>query len=205
MKALITKLLSCLLVVCMLVPVFASCDNDDTQQNESQEPSKEIHQTTQTDGGEQNTSKNNSNSNNNSGGENDGSFTYVSCEGGYAVDKFIGTESDVDRWVIDCDTSVTAAILRTNTVGVGDSAFSGCTSLASIIIPNNVKNIGSSAFSGCTELKSITFEDTSTWYRTDNFADLSEQTKGVETDVSNASANATYFKDTYGNYYWYKK
>ncbi len=147
MKALITKLLSCLFVVCMLVPVFASCDNDDTQQNESQEPSKEIHQTTQTDGGEQNTSKNNSNSNNNSGDENDGNFTYVSCEGGYAVDKFIGTESEV---VIPSTYNDKPVLL------IDSFAFEFCKSLKSVTIPDSVTSISEYAFFYCDSLVSVT-------------------------------------------------
>ena len=34
--------------------------------------------------------------------------------------------SYVDKWVIDCVTSVSEVALRSDTVGIGDSAFSGC-------------------------------------------------------------------------------
>ena len=39
--------------------------------------------------------------------------------------------------------------------GIGQSAFSGCTSLTSIDIPNGVTSIGSSAFTNCTSITSI--------------------------------------------------
>ncbi len=73
--------------------------------------------------------------------------------------KLIQTENGVsylDKWVIDCDTSVTNVTLRSNTVSINASAFSGCTSLTSITIPDSVTSIGYSAFKGCTNLTSIT-------------------------------------------------
>ncbi len=63
--------------------------------------------------------------------------------------------SYVDKWAIDCDTSVTSVILRSNTVGIGDYAFSGCSGLTSIEIPNSVTSIGDSVFSYCSGLTSI--------------------------------------------------
>ncbi len=83
---------------------------------------------------------------------------------------------------------------------IGSSAFRGCTSLTSITIPNSVTSIGDYAFYGCSSLTSITFADTTTWYRTTS----SDYKNGTKTSVTSASTNATYFKSTYENYYWYK-
>ncbi len=38
----------------------------------------------------------------------------------------------VDKWVIDCKTSVTDIILRSDTAGIADYAFYGCGNLTSI-------------------------------------------------------------------------
>ena len=62
----------------------------------------------------------------------------------------------VDKWIIDCDKSVTSVTIRNDTVGIGSSAFKDCSSLTSIIIPDSVTNIGSSAFKGCSSLTSVT-------------------------------------------------
>ena len=88
--------------------------------------------------------------------------------------------SYVGKWIIACDTAITHAVLRSETVGIaerafygckkmesinlgdaihltsiGDVAFSGCGALTNLNLPDNVINIGVSAFSGCTSLKSI--------------------------------------------------
>ncbi len=79
-------------------------------------------------------------------------------------------------------------------------AFYYCYLLNNLTIPASVTSIGNNVFSECISLESITFADTSTWYRTTN----SDYTGGTETDVTTPSTNATYFKSTYYNYYWYK-
>lgn len=73
-----------------------------------------------------------------------------------------------------------------------------------LIIPENVTRIGSYAFYKFSSLTSITFSNTSTWYRTTSSVDCDNKTGGTYTDVTNSSTNATYFKSTYYNYYWYK-
>jgi hypothetical protein len=64
--------------------------------------------------------------------------------------------------------------------------------------------MGWCAFAGCTALTSLTFKDPTTWYITTDFIDWNNKTGGTETDVSAPAANATYFKDTYKEYHWYK-
>ena len=94
---------------------------------------------------------------------------------------------------------VTKLIIPDGVTSLG-YAFFNCSSLTSIEIPDSVTSIGYGAFYNCSGLTSIAFEDTSTWYRTTS----SFETDGIETDVSNFEDNATYFKDTYADYYWYK-
>ena len=66
----------------------------------------------------------------------------------------------VDKWVVDADTSVTDVELRSDTVGIGNNAFSGCSMLTSVIIPEGVKYIGYAAFgSYCDSLTSITIPE----------------------------------------------
>ncbi len=67
--------------------------------------------------------------------------------------------SYVDKWIVDCDTSVTSVTLRANTKGIADYAFRGCSSLTSITIPDGVTSIGEYAFEECTSLTSITIPD----------------------------------------------
>ncbi len=87
---------------------------------------------------------------------------------------------------------------------IGYSAFYGCKGLESVTIGNSVETIGSYAFDGCTALESITFLDTTTWYRTTNSSNWQNKAGGTLTDLTTPSQNATYFKSTYYNYYWYK-
>ena len=63
--------------------------------------------------------------------------------------------SYVDKWVIDCDTSVSEVILRNGTVGIGEYAFEDCTELISVMIGNSVTSIGDGAFRGCGELTAV--------------------------------------------------
>ena len=81
---------------------------------------------------------------------------YLCNKGLFQIENGI---SYVDKWIIDCDTNVTSAILRKNTVGIGNEAFLWCDSLTTITIPDSVKSIGDSAFSGCDSLTTITIPD----------------------------------------------
>ena len=93
------------------------------------------------------------------------SVTSISSTAFFGCDKIIQIEngvSYVDKWAIDCDTSVTFVGLRADTVGIAGSAFSRCSSLTSITMPNGVTSIGDSAFSRCSNLTSITIPDSVT-------------------------------------------
>ena len=55
-------------------------------------------------------------------------------------------------WVIGSDTTITSASVNSGTIGLADSAFSGCTSLTSVTIPDGIQYIGNRVFGGCTAL-----------------------------------------------------
>ncbi len=73
----------------------------------------------------------------------------------YGVIQIENGVSYVDKWVVDCDTSVTEVILRENTVGIADYAFSGCSNMTSIQISETVTSIGEGAFNGCSQLEIV--------------------------------------------------
>ena len=101
--------------------------------------------------------------------------------------------------------SLTSVVIPDSVTSIENYAFRDCESLTEIVIPDSVTSIGEGAFCLCDNLMSITFKDTSTWYRTSDYDDWQNQTGGTETDVTNASTNANYFKSSYADYYWYKK
>ncbi len=79
-----------------------------------------------------------------------------------------------------------------------------------VVIPKNVEGckvtaIENGAFRNCSGLTSITFADPAAWYMVYGYRNWQNQTGGTRKDVTNPSTNATYFKGTYYNYYWYKK
>ena len=82
-----------------------------------------------------------------------GSYAFAGCT------DLMQNENDVyyvDKWAIDCDTSITELTLRSDTAGIGDDAFHACNRLTAVTIPDSVKSIGNDAFSGCKALVSVT-------------------------------------------------
>ena len=100
--------------------------------------------------------------------------------------------------------SLTSIEIPDSVTSIGYLAFSYCDSLTSVTIGNSVTSIDYGAFADCSSLTSVTFSDTSTWYKTNSYRDWENKTGGTETDVTDASNNAGYFKSTYTYYYWYK-
>ncbi|MBR2952005.1 MAG: leucine-rich repeat domain-containing protein, partial [Clostridia bacterium] len=113
----------------------------------------------------------------------------------------------VDKWVIDCDSSVTSVIWRDNTAGIGGSAFEDCDSLTSVTIPDSVTSIGDRAFSICNGLTSVTIGNGvtsiggSAFYYCDgltsiNYRGTEEEwnviTKGFDWDYKTGSYTITY-------------
>ncbi len=97
--------------------------------------------------------------------------------------------------------NLTSVTIPNSVTNIGSSAFWYCSRLTSITIPNSIMRIRRDAFCGCSKLTSVTFEDTSTWYITEN----SDMTGETEIDVTDASKNAGYLKSDHYDEYWYKK
>ena len=85
------------------------------------------------------------------------SYSFSGCSKLIKVENGV---SYVDKWVIDCDTTVKSVVLRSDTEGIAGDAFSGCMLLTEIVIPEGVKSIGDYAFSNCISLKSVTIPKT---------------------------------------------
>ncbi|MBQ7539009.1 MAG: leucine-rich repeat protein [Treponema sp.] len=84
---------------------------------------------------------------------------------------------------------------------ISEKVFADCNSLHDVTIGRGVSKISSKVFMNCVSLASLKFNNTSGWYRTTN----SSYTEGSSTDLNDESTNATYFKTSYMNYYWYRK
>lgn len=76
----------------------------------------------------------------------------------FGCDKLLQKEGGVyyvDKWAVDCDESVTSVTLRSNTVGIANSAFFNCNSLTNVVMPEGVVSICSGAFYNCVSLKNV--------------------------------------------------
>ena len=108
--------------------------------------------------------------------------------------QLIQTENGVqyvDKWIIDCDTSLSSVTLRTDTVGISDYAFSDCNGLTSITLPDSVTRVGNYAFSGCNNLTSIIISDSLISIGDYAFEDCNKLTSiSIPDSVTNIGSNA---------------
>ena len=128
-----------------------------------------------------------------------GSYAFDSC---YNLMDVVIPDSvtSIGNYAFACCESLTSVVIGDSVTSIGSYAFYYCSSLTSVVIGDSVTSIGDGAFEDCYSLTRITFSDTSTWYRTES----SDYTGGTKTSVTNSSTNATYFKSTYYDNYWYK-
>ena len=77
--------------------------------------------------------------------------------------------------------------------GIGDFAFSACSSLSSITIPNSVTSIGNSAFSNCTKLTSITIPNSVTSIGNEAFIGCSSLTSITIPNSVKSIGSGTFF------------
>ena len=105
--------------------------------------------------------------------------------------------------VTDCSDDASGALVIPSTynglpvTGIGDSAFSWCTSLTGVTIPDSVTSIGSSAFSGCTSLTSVTIPDSVTSIGSSAFYGCSKLTSVIIPD-SVTSIGSSAFRNCTG-------
>lgn len=100
--------------------------------------------------------------------------------------------------------NLTSVNIPDSVTSIGAETFNGCTGLTSITIPNSVTSIGERAFEACYNFTKILFDDTTTWYRTNDSTDWENKVNGTQTDVANSSKNVDYFTKDYFHCYWYK-
>ncbi len=79
-----------------------------------------------------------------------GDYDYEIQEDGVEITKYNGNGGDV---------VIPSKINGEKVIGIGDWAFSECTSLTSLTIPDSVSSIGDGAFYNCSSLTSLTIPD----------------------------------------------
>ena len=80
--------------------------------------------------------------------------------------------------------------------------FWGCIGLESVTLPPNIKKIGKYAFKECSNLAEVTFANTDDWLYW-KWTNNSNYTGGGSVDIFSPTKNATQFKKTYVEQYWY--
>ncbi len=108
-----------------------------------------------------------------------------------------------DAALSDC-VNLTQIIIPSKVTSIGVHAFSGCENLYEVIIPFSTTRLGAYVFYNCSKLSNIKFNDETNWYRVDRLTAWYNNMNGISMDLSTPANNATYFKDIYYSYYWYK-
>ena len=88
-----------------------------------------------------------------------GDSAFTDCE--ELIEQVNGVKY-VGQWAVACDESVTSAVLRDGTVGIGESAFAFCSDLESITLSSGLKHVGDFAFLYCEILTGISFPSSMT-------------------------------------------
>ena len=81
--------------------------------------------------------------------------TWVGTGAFSGCDKLVVEENGVryvDKWVVDCDSSVTDVVLRESTQGIAFQAFTYCHNLKTISIPSGVSNVTKHMFSDSSQV-----------------------------------------------------
>jgi len=88
---------------------------------------------------------------------------------------------------------------------IGDSAFRGCDKLLSVTLGIGVKKIGNYAFAYAWLIDEFIFTDNVGWYITDSVLAFNNSSGGIAIDLEKNNQSATLIKQTYMEYYWYKR
>ena len=128
---------------------------------------------------------------------------YISDE--LVTDIEITSATNIAKFAFFGYKGLKSVILGSSVGIIYERAFEGCTNLETATIGGNVGAIYNGVFAGCEKLISVTFGDNkSTWYRGTGSWNIVNKKNGIETDLSSPTDNATIFKDTYKDAYWYK-
>lgn len=108
----------------------------------------------------------------------------------------------VDKWVIDCDASVSNVVFRDGVAGIAQKAFQNCDNIVSIIIPDSVKGIGNYAFENCNSLVSVTLPSGITVINWNTFANCNSLysitiPEGVENIEGSAFSGCSVLQSVY--------
>ena len=125
---------------------------------------------------------------------------FYNCTGITSI-TFGSEITSIGAYAFQSCTGLTELTISDLIITIGDYAFNGCTSLTTVIFGTGLTYIGSNAFRGDSGMTSVTFANTENWYRTKN----SDYTGGTVINVTDSSANAVYFYQTYNEHYWYRE
>ena len=131
-----------------------------------------------------------------------GDYAFANCTNLSIVSFEDGSNyTSVGNYVFEKCTSLSRLILPSSVTQICSYAFIDCSSLTSITIPSGVTSIGHYAFAYCSSLASVRFEDPNGWY----CVNAPNSTHKITFSLKDTSTNATYLRDTYDGYYWYKE
>ena len=154
-----------------------------------------------------------------------GNYAFEECAGLTSV-TIPSSVTSIGAWAFSGCTGLASVTIPSGVTSIGSSAFFGCAGLASVTIPSGVTSIGKYAFEGCAGLTSVTipssvtsigavafdgckslanafFSDTSGWYY--SFSLTTGGTAISSASLADSATAASYLRDKYCGYYWYKR